>query len=147
MTISISRRGFLKFIAASIIPVPAIAKEFDRNIRLPYVQKGQSVNYIGPSGIPESFVGSMIVKSVGEFDGIGFPVIVNNGAYGKYNRDLNYYDTELSDFLIDVPPNFWHDKTNEKYPNVHTYVRTNRYGESISEAINTLNFQSFKKRA
>jgi len=68
--------------------------------------------------------------------------VVHSGVYGGVGDPYETYcDVDLSEFNRDVPSGFWGiDGNQEKYPNVHTYVRMQRYGESIEEAITQLNF-------
>jgi len=142
MTVKISRRSFLKGLAAlavsSGISIPAFS-----STRHPYVKIGQVVNYIGRS--PGGFIGGQIVNSVGEWDGAGYLVKVWNNAYGKNRVIETYYDTDLSMLREEVPKNFWSDQKNNKYPNIHTFVRMKRYGETMSEAIKKMNLASSEK--
>lgn len=138
----ISRREFLKGLAAlavtSGISIPAFSPT-----RLPYVEVGQVVDHIGRS--PGGFIGGQVVESVGEWDGAGYLVKVWNNAYGKHRALETYYDTDLSTLREEVPKNFWHNQENQKYPNLHTYVRMKRYGETMSEAIKAMNLASSKE--
>lgn len=133
----ISRRGFLKLIGAAIAAgaaVPAFTKS-----RTPYVVAGEVVDYIGHH--PGGFIGGQIVHEVGAWDGVGYPVLLWNNAYGP-RRDLErYYDFDLANFTRDVPRDFWHHASNRaKYPNVHTWFREQRFGETVAEAMRKLNF-------
>jgi hypothetical protein len=131
---SISRREFLKLIAISA--VIAAAPAFSSN-RKPYVNKGEIVNYIGIRGKgTQSFIGGRAVKNVYEFDGVGYPVDVHNNSYGVHAALERYYDFDLVDFNRELPEHFWWNKENgKKYPNVHTYIREQRFGETVLEAI------------
>lgn len=126
----ISRRSFLKLIAASaaIAASPAFSSQ-----RLPYVDINSGVvSYIGVKG--KGFIGAKIVIKVHDFDGVGYPVEVNYSM--SRNLSETYYDFDLSDIQKDVPDKFWWNKENcDKYPNVHTYVREQRFGESVFEDI------------
>jgi hypothetical protein len=168
----ISRRLFLKFLAAAAssvaLPSPTQSKELigvrgttlmDMDtgfyycpyvpplIRSSYVKVGQMVSYIGPAG--NGFIGSCLVTKVGEFDGMtGYQIKVDSrhqfpGLVRAGFNPVVYSDLELADFSREVPKGFWHDQANvEKYPNVHTYVRTKRYGETVAQAIDNLSFFS-----
>lgn len=136
----ISRRGFLKLITSAIASgaiVPAFAAR-----RQPYVAKGQSVSWVG--ACPGGFIGSEIVAEVGDWDGLGYPVKCYANNYLKPTQLNSYYDFDLCDFLREVPKNFWHYPGSSKYPNVHTWIREQRFGETVSEAIKYLNFASIK---
>ncbi len=44
-----------------------------------------------------------------------------------------FYDTDLCNFCRELPEKFWHDPARAaKYPNVHAYVREQRYGEPVT---------------
>ncbi len=142
---NITRRGFLKFIAS--LPVALAVPAFSKT-RSPYVVTGEGVDYIGSrrTGQP-TFIGSCLVDSIGEFDGVGYPVVLMNQSYGPARApEGTFYDFDLSNFNRDVPKHFWHDPENvRRYPNVHTYVREQRFGESVVQAIEKLNFATIDK--
>ncbi|BAQ50388.1 hypothetical protein [Methylobacterium aquaticum] len=130
----VSRRAFLGLFAAaaaSRLVVPAFTPP-----RAPYVEPGQSVSYVGLNLHPQpTFIGTMRVETVGEWDGIGFPVALrDHGRYGAYDLvPHRFYDADLCDFLRELPRDFWHDRARvAKYPNVHAWVREQRFGEPVS---------------
>lgn len=133
----ISRRGFLKLIGAAIASgatVPAFSKH-----RAPYVAAGEVVDYIGHH--PGGFCGGQLVHEVGQWDGVGYPVLCWNTSYGPGRALERYYDFDLADFRREVPSGFWHHPgTRAKYPNVHTWIREQRFGETVVEAMRKLNF-------
>lgn len=135
----LSRRRFLQLLGAAFasgVSVPALSMG-----REPYVSVGDDVDYIGPRGEgSHSYCGSRLVRAVYPWDGTGFPVDVHNGSFGIYSDVERFYDFDLCIFRNEVPPGFWHSKENRRrYNNVHTYVRTKRFGESIEEAVKALN--------
>lgn len=136
----ITRRSFLKSLIALAfaegIKIPAFAIG-----RQPYVNVGEVVNHIGPA--PGGFIGGQIVKSVGSWDGVGYPVTVFDNGYPP--REEHYYDVDLSCFRRELPDKFWWNPENEKYPNVHTWIRMQRFGETLREAIVKLNYASTDK--
>jgi hypothetical protein len=138
---NLSRRRFLKLVSAAIAAgatIPALAKH-----RAPYVRVGEGVSYIGHH--PGGFAGSQIVHKIGQWDGVGYPVLLWNNALGRNRALERYYDFDLSDFFRDVPRDFWHHQAvREKYPNVHTWVREQRFGETMIEAMRKLNFVCIK---
>ena len=138
----ISRRSFLKGLAAlavsASVPVPAFSSH-----RAPYITVGGTVNYIGHCPDPAAFIGSKVVHSVGEWDGVGYPVTVY--GHGWDDKKEVYYDVDLADFNKEIPPRFWHDPANKKYPNVHTWLRMQRYGESFEQAVSHLNYVTIGK--
>ena len=139
----ISRRGFLKLIGAALAAgqtIPALAKN-----RAPYVFDGESVSYIGHC--PGGFIGSMLVHKIEAWDGIGYPAQLWNNAYGKHRKLERYYDFDLANFVRDVPHGFWSMPGSAKYPNVHTWLREQRFGETVAEAIRHLNFYSSRSPA
>jgi len=131
---NITRRQFLKLLAASAttVVVPAFSKTRDQ-----YVFEGEVVNYVGHH--PGGFIGGQIVTNINNWDGVGYPVnILNNGYHGTVEI---YNDFELANFRREIPDNIWHNQTNcERYNNVHTYLREQRFGETIDQAIRKLNF-------
>ena len=132
----ISRRSFLKGIAAlaasAAIPIPAFSKN-----RAPYVLETDVVSHIGPTG-PDGFIGARAVKCIGKWDGIGYPVTtITNNFPGKENV---LYDFDLANLNREVPDRFWADPANKIYPNVHTYVRCKRFGETVEQSISKLNY-------
>ena len=135
----LSRRRFLQLLGAAFasgVSVPALSVG-----REPYVQLGDIVSYIGPYGKgSNSFIGSKAVRAVHAWDGTGYPVDVDNNCFGAHNALERFYDFELSDLSTEVPAQLWHSEENRRlYNNVHTYVRTKRFGESIEEAVKALN--------
>ncbi|MGV2930169.1 hypothetical protein ACE3G8_04005 [Vreelandella venusta] len=136
----LSRRRFLQLLGAAFASgasVPALSMG-----REPYVNVGDRVDYIGTCGEGSpSFIGGRSVRAVHPWDGTGFPVDLHNGFFGSHGALERFYDFELCDFSEEVPPKFWHSEENRRlYNNVHTYVRTKRFGESISEAVKALSF-------
>jgi hypothetical protein len=123
--------------AALAIPIPAFTTG-----RKPYVIEGSVVDYIGHH--PGGFQGGQMVKKIGEWDGVGFPVQLCTNTFPPQIE--TYYDFDLVDMIKNVPKNFWHDPVNSaRYPNVHTYLRVQRFGETIEQAIRQLNFSSTNK--
>jgi len=127
--VSLSRREFLKIISASAIIASAPAFS---NSRKPYVTiNSNPVSFIGSSN---AFQGSKIVEKVLPFDGVGYPVLLKSQS--SVCASQLYYDFDLVDMITELPDNFWHNKENkEKYPNVHTYLREQRFEESVWDAI------------
>lgn len=137
----VSRRAFLKLAgaaAAAGLIVPAWTPP-----RRPYVKQDQYVDYIGYH--PGGFIGSARVLSIGEWDRIGYPVTLQDPTYmySAYRPPLkqSIYDFDLCILREEYPPDFWHYEENRRrYNNVHTYVRTQRFGETIAQAVAKLNF-------
>lgn len=136
-----NRRDFLKLcgalIASTGISIPAFAQQ-----RKPYVVEGDVVDFIGHCDTGgNQFTGGKLVYKVFEWDGVGYPVVLNKDWQTRPSP--TYYDFELSNFLKDVPKHFWHNPENvKKYNNVHTYVREQRFGETVEQAVKHLNFVS-----
>ena len=129
----VSRRSFLGLFAAaaaSRIVVPAFTPP-----RQPYVRTGEPVSYVGLNLYPAPvFPGSTLVREIGEWDGIGYPVALYDQGYGNpCSMAHRFYDFDLCNFNRDVPERFWHDRARrERYPNVHAYIREQRFGEPVS---------------
>lgn len=134
----LTRRSFLKLVgvsAVAVVIVPAI--QFGRN---PYVLAGEVVDFVGPR--PGGFIGGCVVAEVHPWDGHGYPVEVWNNAFGVHRKKVRFYDADLAAMRREVPAKFWHDPANRKWPNVHTWIRAQRFGESMEEAARHLNFYS-----
>ena len=128
---TVSRRSFMMLLGAALasnVRVPAFAAT-----REPYVIAGETASYIGLAKRPAPvFTGSTIIREVHEWDGVGYPCTLMNQSYGCAYRPMEhrFYDTDLSNFRRDLPDHFWHcPKRSARYPNVHAYVREQRYGE------------------
>lgn len=135
----LTRRSFLKLIgvaAAAGVVVPALQSGRD-----PYVMKGELVDYIGTHR-PGGFIGACSVVEVHPWDGVGYPVDVRPNTFGRGDERERYYDADLANMLREVPAKFWHNPANQKYPNVHTYIRVQRFGETIEQAVRHLNLYS-----
>ena len=136
----VSRRTFLKLAgaaAAAGLIVPAWTPPRD-----PYVKQDWYVDYIGRH--PGGFMGSARVLDVSQWDAIGYPVTLEDPGfmYSAYKKPLaqRIYDFDLCILRDEYPSDIWHHEGNRRrYPNVHTYVRTRRFGESVAEAIRSLN--------
>lgn len=124
----ISRRSFLALLGASLVPIPAFTEG-----RAPYVIAGETASYIGLAKYPApGFIGSAIVDEVLPWDGVGYPVRMMNQSFGPAYGPMEhlFYDTDLCNFRRELPDNFWHcPERSARYPNVHAYVREQRYGE------------------
>lgn len=134
MSLVLTRRRFLQLATAaatSNLVSPALTAP-----RLPYVGIGESVSFIGLALHPEpTFTGGAIVARVHDWDGVGYPCDIYSQGFYNPPRLMKhtFYDADLCNFLRELPPNFWHDRSRVgKYPNVHSYVREQRYGEPVS---------------
>jgi hypothetical protein len=139
---NISRRDFLRIIASAIATgtlVPAFAKQ-----RAPYVLEGDVVDFVGRH--PGGFIGGQLVHKVDDWDGVGYPVLCWTNGYGSGRTLERYYDFDLANFRREIPAQFWAMPGATKYPNVHTWLREQRFGETVSEAMEHLNFASFRPR-
>lgn len=135
---NITRRGFLKLIAASVaagMHVPAFSKS-----RQPYIKLGEVADYIGPR--PSGFIGGRVVAEIESWDGVGYPVRLWTSGTGQHKTVDRFYDFDLANFVREIPRGFWSMPGSDRYPNVHTWLRVQRFGESVSEAIEHLNFVS-----
>lgn len=138
MTTAFTRRSFLQIVAATIaagIAIPAMAEK-----RAAYVSKGAVTSFVGRA--PGGFIGGQLVHAVHEWDGIGYPVDTCNNSYGRALELERYYDFDLADFKREIPPDFWHHGAHAGYPNVHTWLRSQRFGETMAQAIEGLNLYS-----
>jgi hypothetical protein len=133
---NLTRRAFLGFIGAAIAAGAVVPAMVD--LRKPYVSVGECASWVGHCPSPLAFTGAKLVRSVGEWDGIGYPVRLEDDPFGCA---VTLYDFDLSDFRREIPARFWHDPANRaRYPNVHTWLRVQRFGETVAEAMRHLNF-------
>ena len=129
----VSRRTFLKLsvaTAAAGLVVPAFTPP-----RAPYVSEGESVSYVGLHLYPAPcFIGGAIVKRMLPWDGIGFPCAIGDHAPSDRSwMSALFYDFDLCNFARELPYAFWHDPARrERYPNVHAFIREQRFGEHPS---------------
>lgn len=127
-----SRRGFLKTLGALVgagLAAPAFAA-----VREPFVTEGEAVGSIVWHLWDDQLIapsGPMIVHEVLPWDGTGYPIILRQCCYREV-CDLyrGWYDFEWSNLRRDVPQQFWALPGADRYPNVHAYVREQRFGES-----------------
>lgn len=130
----ISRRTVLTLPAALAVaglPLPAIASRRD-----PYVLKGEMVDsiiwHLWDDPRNPAPAGGVFVEHVHPWDGVGYPVVLaQHGSPGR-GRTFHacFYDFEWSNLRRDVPSGFWGMPGNsDRYPNVHAYVREQRFGE------------------
>lgn len=127
-----SRRLFLQGVAALVASTaapPALARG-----RLPYVEAGAWVDSLvwHMWDRPAAPFGPMLVHEIDPWDGTGYPIILAKCGWRTEDREhfAGWYDFEWSDLRRDVPKDFWHHHTTDQYPNVHAYVREQRFGES-----------------
>jgi hypothetical protein len=140
----ITRRRFLQGLAAAGLatqmPIPIFPSR-----RKPYVVAGQPVDYIGRH--PAKLSIGLMVMEVGAWDGVGYPTLVEQGGcYARVIPSCVYYDHDLATLRNEYPADIWaHPENRRKYPNVQTYVRVHRFGETVEEAICHLNFTTTEK--
>lgn len=131
----ISKRSLLKALAALpfVAAVPAWAAP-----RSPFVIEGEVVDSIifhlwGERPRPPR--GPLFVAEVLPWDGSGYPIVLMRCGWRVEDREYfdGFYDHEWSNLRRDVPDRFWHSAANRRrYPNVHSYVREQRFGEHPS---------------
>ena len=138
--IKITRRQFLKISAAGVAALGFPIQAFS-STRKPYVNAGEVVSHIGRA--PGGFIGAKAVKEVKKWDGMGYPVILRTDTFPSGTK--TYYDFDLADLNREIPDRFWHNPQNRsKYNNVHTYLRTKRFGETRKQAVRHLNYSGPK---
>lgn len=133
----LTRRGFLGLMAAAAaagVIVPALQLP-----RKPYITMDDwTVDYIG--ACPGGFIGSQVVHQIHDWDGHGYPVELWNQGYGPHRATERYYDFDLANFNRELPPRFWSTHSMKEVPNVHTWLRTQRFGETVAQAMDHLKF-------
>lgn len=136
----ITRREFIALSSATAAVVAGASPSFTApEVRSPYVETGESVDSIiwhlwdDPRN-PAPF-GPLFVNEVLPWDGNGYPIVLMRCGWRAEDREFfrGFYDFEWSNLRRDVPDRFWHDRGNvRRYPNVHSYVREQRFGEHPS---------------
>lgn len=132
MTLIIQRRSFLRglLVGSVLVGAPRLL-EASTLQREPYVLPGETVSDISLNLYPApGFIGTCRVVSVGEWDGKAYPVTLDMGGYRAVRETQVFPDTSLCNFLRELPERFWHSRTVGEWPNVHSWVRHRRYGES-----------------
>lgn len=128
-----TRRGFLQALGALVgtgLAAPAFAARRD-----PFVEVGEHVDsivfHLWDEHRPIAPTGPLAVHAVGEWDGTGYPITLRQFNYGRPPTLYDgWYDFEWSNLRRDVPAQFWHSPARrDRYPNVHSYVREQRFGE------------------
>jgi hypothetical protein len=133
----LTRRSFLSLIGAALAAGAIVPAMVER--RKPYVAFGEVVSWVGHCPSQDAFIGGKLVRAMGEWDGVGYPVRLEDDAFGRPARPV--YDFDLCAFGREIPKHFWHEPAKrERYPNVHTWLREQRFGESVADAMRHLNF-------
>jgi len=138
--LEISSYAFIGSVAALVGAVSAPA--FLRG-RAPFVIEGEFVSSIvwhmwekplAPCSI------SMLVAKVLPWDGTGYPIILARTGWSVADREYfeGWYDFEWSNLRRDVPSQFWAKPGADRYPNIHAYVREQRFGEDPSVMARTM---------
>lgn len=130
----ISRRIFLRglFSVPIAIGLPEVAEERVLQ-REPYVRVGQHVDSISLNIHPQpTFTGSARVAAIDEWNGEFYPCLVDMGLPEWWpEKFLPFPDHDLCILREEYPRDFWHHQNNwDRYPNVHSFVRFKRFGES-----------------
>lgn len=136
-----TRREFLLLLAwfFALLGIPAF-----RPNRAPYLKKGDVSSWLGHCPDALSFIGGKLVLEVLPWDGVGFPcVLLSQGFPGRPEYET-VYDFDLFT-TRDYPYHFWREAESERYPNVHTYIRMQRFGETFPDAIKALNCSSSER--
>ena len=79
-------------------------------------------------------IGPLRVTDVLPYDGVGYPIIVATLGWREQDR-VHYpggYDHDWSVIRRDVPGQFWAQPGSSRYPNIHAYIREQRFGEPPS---------------
>jgi len=125
------RRSFFKAVGLSglfFLKEESSAKKLNSTIRKPYVTiEDRVVEYVGEVH-KSGFIGGKIVLEVGEFDGKGYPVLLQDQNFYKPGSK-QYYDFELACLIKAVQKVKQSPEMVEEYKqynNIHSYVRTLR---------------------
>lgn len=135
MPISLSRRSFLRglFTAPIVVGAPELLVARPALPREPYVKAGTTVSYVGLALHPApTFTGSRIVMEILPWNGRFYPVVLDTNGYRTPRDTETFPDHDLSDFRAEVPDRFWSAHSFDEWPNVHAWVRHQRYGEHPS---------------
>lgn len=115
-------------VAASLLTLP------DRG---PYVMPGEWVDSIVFHlwDLPMVPLGPLSVHEVLPWDGKGYPIVLAKHGWREEDKLLydGWYDYEWANFRREVPEHFWALHGNkDRYPNVHAFIREQRFGEHPS---------------
>lgn len=135
--LKISRRALLGALAAAPFVPAIVAAAVPDPHREPYVLKDEWVTsivwHVWEKPVAAPSVGDLLVHDILPWDGKGYPIVLAECGWKVEDRILyhGHYDFEWSNLRRDVPENFWHNPDRTwRYPNVHSYVREQRFGES-----------------
>lgn len=130
----ISRRQLMvgagAFSASGLLPLSA-----ESAVREPFLKEGDLVHsivwHIWDHPLNPGPFGTTRVESVGAWDGIGYPIVLAGPPlpFLENVRVLGFYDHEWSSLREEVP-DWYDDPGHEPFPNIHSYVRWRRFGES-----------------
>lgn len=129
--LKLSRRLLIQM-AGLVVASPALAAP---SPRAPYLEPGEIVQdlFFHQWDRPGAPVGPLLVHEIKPWDGRGYPVILRSmRSWGGDKEDYYdaWYDHDWFNHLRHVPARFWHDPAKcERYPNIHAYVREQRFGE------------------
>lgn len=76
--------------------------------------------------------GPLWVESVGEWDGIGYPVVLYGSSlpFTEKKRFFGFYDHEWAPLRAEAPDWYYGHNFYPAFPNIHSYIREKRFGES-----------------
>lgn len=131
-----SRRELIAGAAATVV-LPAIGSQSLAAPRPPFLRPSRPgdhpvksiVWHLWDHPLNPAPIGPFWVESVGEWDGIGYPVVlVKPGNHQE--RLVGFYDHEWSVLADQVPSWYGSPYVTTSHSNVHSYVRWRRFGES-----------------
>lgn len=128
------RRDFLRGFAALPFVASSVAG-FAAPVRAPFVVPGEIVDSIVWHlwDEPMAPVGPVWVHEVLPWDGKGYPIVIKTIGHFETLLYDGWYDHEWANLRREVPGQFWAMHGNEeRYPNVHAYIRELRFGEHPS---------------
>lgn len=134
---NVTRRQVL--VGSAALAAATVARSSAAAVREPFVAAGEPVDSIVFHlwELPFAPTGPVYVHEVLPWDGRAYPLILSSYEWqhsvgpGKALY-AGWNDTQWANFRREVPSRFWADHSTDDYPNVHAYVRQQRYGESPS---------------
>lgn len=131
----INRREFISLtgVAAAASTLPALAPL----VREPYVLEKEWVDsivwHLWDDLRNPAPTGPLFVSEVKPWDGKGYPITLAKTGWHKDREFFDgWYDFEWVNLRRELPANFWHHHSASIYPNVHSYIREQRFGEPPS---------------
>lgn len=133
MDLILDRRAFIGLAGA----LPLLKPTFAASTRDPYVVLDEYVDsiiwHLWDDPRNPAPTGPLYVTGIQPWDGHGYPIRLTKCGWRVEDRQhfFGFYDFEWVNFRRELPDRFWEIPGHpERYPNVHSFIREQRFGES-----------------